>query len=535
MTNSVAEIRDSELLFVIGSNTTEAHPILGMEMKRALRNGAKLIVADPRRIPLAELADIHLQLRPGSDVALLNGLAHVIVTEDLVDWDYVNAHTEDFDKMREAVANCTPEWAESITGVPADDIRTAARWYATTLHAGIYYTLGITEHSHGTDNVYGLANLVLMTGHLGVHAAGLNPLRGQNNVQGANDAGASPVFLPGYDRVSDPVARAHWGQGWGTRIPEKPGLNLNQMMEELADGHLKGVYVMGEDIVVSEADAERIDRGLESCEFIVVQDIFMNETAKRADVILPAACFAEKDGVFTNTDRRVQRVRKAVDPPGSARADWEILCDLARAAGYPMPHYADAAEVYTEMASLAGKFSGISHARIDREGNVQWPCPTTEHPGTPTLHIGQPMRGTAPFHAIHFRPSIEVPDPAYPFVLVTGRTLYHYNASTQTRRSAGAHQRQPEVFVQVHPRDARRNGLTHGERAQVETRRGSISARVQVTDSIRRGCIWMPFHFAEARTNLLTTAAGDPVTGTSEFKSCAARVVAVAHQDTAAK
>ena len=361
MTNSIPEIRETDLMFVIGSNTTEAHPIIAMEMKRAKKNGAKLIVADPRKIWLSEIADLHLQLKPGTDVALLNGMAHVIISEGLVDREFIAQHTEGFESIVDAVRACTPEWASSLTGVPAEDIRTAARWYATTKKAGIYYTLGITEHTHGTDNVYGLANLVAMTGHLGVRAAGMNPLRGQNNVQGANDAGASPVFYPGYQRVSDPEAQKRFEAGWGVPLSPDDGLNLNVMMKEMGGGQIKGMYVMGEDIVISEPNANRVEEAVNNVEFLVVQDIFHNETTRFADVVFPAACFAEKDGVFTNSDRRVQRVRKAVEPPGEARADWEILCDLARAVGYPMPFYQHPREIYAEMVSLTEKFAGISH------------------------------------------------------------------------------------------------------------------------------------------------------------------------------
>ena len=524
MTNSIPEIRDADLLFVIGSNTTEAHPIIAMEMKRAVRRGARLIVADPRKIWLTEVADLHLQLRPGTDVALLTAMAHVIIGEDLVDRAFIEAHTENYESVVEAVADTTPEWAEGLTGIPADDIRTAARWYATTRKAGIYYTLGVTEHTHGTDNVYSLANLVLMTGHLGFRSAGMNPLRGQNNVQGANDAGASPVFYPGYQRVEDPTARTKFEAAWGVPLSPEPGLNLNVMMKALAKGDVKGLFVMGEDIVISEPNCSRVETGLNQAEFLVVQDIFPNETMRYADVVMPAACFAEKDGVFTNSDRRVQRVRKAVEPPGQARPDWEILCELARAAGYPMPHYPSPAEIYDEMAGLAQQFQGLSHARIEAEGGLQWPCPSPDHPGTPTLHAGAPIRGTGLFQAVTFRPSDELPDDEYPLVLSTGRTLYHYNAATQTRRASGAMLKQPGNFVEMHRRDARRLGVGDGERVRVVSRRGAVEASVLVSPRMRRGCVWMPLHFPESMTNRLTNDAGDPVTQTGEYKVCAVRV-----------
>ena len=405
MTNAIDEIRDSEMMFVIGSNTTEAHPIIAMEMKRARQRGAKLVVADPREIWLAEMADIHLQLKPGTDVWLLQAMANVIVTEGLHDQSFVDKHTEGFDAVRDKVASYTPEEAEKITGVPAEDIRTAARWYATTKHAGIYYTLGITEHTHGTDNVYCLANLVLMTGHLGVRAAGMNPLRGQNNVQGANDAGATPIYYPGYQKVTDNAVREKFEAAWKVPLSPNDGLNLNVMMKEMAEGRMKAVYVMGEDIVISEPNVSKVEKGLNQCEFVVCQEIFHNETTRFADVILPGACFAEKDGVFTNSDRRVQRVRKAVDPPGKARPDWEIICDIARAAGYQMPHYPSAKEVFAEYASLTPKIAGISYDRLEENiQGLQWPCPDENHPGTPTLHMDGPLIGTAPFQGVTIVP-----------------------------------------------------------------------------------------------------------------------------------
>ena len=392
MTNAIPEIRDSELMFVIGSNTTEAHPIIAMEMKRARQNGAKLIVADPRKIWMAEIADIHLQLKPGTDVWLLSAMAHVIVTENLHDQAFIDEHTEGFEAVKAKVVEYTPEEAEKVTGVPAEKIREAARMYATTRHAGIYYTLGITEHTHGTDNVYCLANLVLMTGHLGVRSAGMNPLRGQNNVQGANDAGATPVFYPGYQPVTDDAVREKFESAWGVPLSPENGLNLNVMMKEMAEGRIKGIMVMGEDIVISEPNVSKVEKGLNQCEFVVCQEIFHNETTRFADVVLPGACFAEKDGVFTNSDRRIQRIRKVVDPPRNARADWEILCDVARAAGFDMPHYKSAGEVFAEYASLTPKIAGVSHERLEEnvEG-LQWPCPDENHPGTPTLHMDGPM------------------------------------------------------------------------------------------------------------------------------------------------
>lgn len=525
MTNSIDEIRDTDLMFVIGSNTTEAHPIIAMEMKRARQKGAKLIVADPREIWMAEHADLHLQLRPGTDVWLLSAMANVIVTEGLVDQDFIDRHTEGFAAVRERVLNYSPEAAEKITGVPADDIRTAARMYATTKKAGIYYTLGITEHTHGTDNVFCLANLVMMTGHLGVRSAGMNPLRGQNNVQGANDAGATPIYYPGYQPVTDPEVQRKFEQLWGVPLSPHDGLNLNVMMKELAKGKMKGLYVMGEDIVISEPNVSQVELGLNQCEFLICQEIFHNETTRFANVIFPASCFAEKDGVFANSDRRVQRVRKAIDPPGNAREDWKIICEFSRVAGYPMPDYAGPAEIYDEMASVTPKFAGISHERLaDRIEGMQWPCPDKNHPGTPTLHVDGPLNGKAKFTPVDYRPSDELPDNDYPLVMSTGRTLYHYNSATQTRRDPGPAIKQRQNFIEIHRRDAKKLGIVDGESVRVLSRRGEVTAAACISPRVRFGCVWMPMHFAESRANLLTNDAGDSVTGTGEYKVCAVKI-----------
>ena len=526
MTNSISEIRDTEMMFVIGSNTSEAHPIIAMEMKRAVRNGSRLVVADPRAIWMSEIAEKHLQLRPGTDVWLLNAMANVIIEEDLVDHQFIRTSTEHFGEVIEAVRDYTPERAEQITGVPANDIREVARLYATTEKAGIYYTLGITEHTHGTDNVYCLANLVAMTGHLGKRSAGMNPLRGQNNVQGANDAGATPVFYPGYQPVTDDAVREKFEQAWGVPLSPHNGLNLNVMMKQLQAGSIRGLYVMGEDIVISEPNVAKVEQGLnEHCEFLVCQEIFHNVTTGFANVVFPGACFAEKDGVFTNSDRRVQRVRKAVEPPGQAKPDWQILCDFARTSGYPMPDYADTAEVYDEMASLTPKVAGISHARLEQnvEG-LHWPCPDPDHPGTPTLHLDGPLNGKVQFQPVAYRESDELPDCEFPLVLSTGRTLYHYNAGTQTRRDPGPVAKQRQNFIELHRYDARQLAVANGEQVKVVSRRGTVVAEVIVSPRVRPGCTWMPMHFAESRANLLTNDAGDPVTQTGEYKVCAVRV-----------
>ena len=532
MTNSIPEIRDADFLFVTGSNTTEAHPISAMEMKQAVRRGAKLAVSDPRAIPLVQWADWHLQLKPGTDVWLLNAMAHVIVTESLVDEAFIAENTENFEAVAETVRRYPPEKAEEVTGVPAEMIREVARAYASTEKAGIYYTLGITEHTTGTDNVYALSNLVLMTGHLGKRSAGMNPLRGQNNVQGANDAGATPVFYPGYQSWDDPEVRAKFAEAWGVPQPETPGLNLNEMMKKLPDGTIRGMYLLGEDIVISEPNVCRVEEGMNEVEFLVVQDIFFNESCRFADVVLPATCFAEKEGVFTNSDRRVQLVRKAVEAPGEARADWEILLEVMKRAGLEQPDYAHPREIYAEMASLAPKFAGISHQRIEKEGGLQWPVTSPDAPSTEYLHKGGVLRGKGLFQPVEFRPPFEVEDEEFPLVLSTGRTLYHYNAATQTRRSEGLSDKQPEGFVEIHPKYAREHGIHDGQMVWVRTRRSQVKARVMLSRQVRYNSIWMPFHFPEMRTNQLTVDAGDEVTGTGEYKVCAARIEPIAGSKT---
>ena len=531
MTNAIPEIRDTDLMFVTGSNTTEAHPVIAMEMKKALHRGARLIVADPRKTDIARRADLFLQLRPGTDVWLLNAMAHVIVDEGLWDAEYVTGHVDGFEAVAEAVAAYPPEAAEEITGVPAEDIRTAARWYATTRKAGIYYTLGITEHTTGTDNVQALANLVLMTGHLGQRSAGLNPLRGQNNVQGANDSGATPLYLPGYQRVDDAEAHARFAEAWGAEFPTEPGLNLNQIMDAVPEGKIKALYVMGEDPLVSEADCTRLEDGVGGLEFLVVQDLFLNETGKRADVVLPAGSFAEKEGTFTNSDRRVQRVREAVDAPGDAKPDWEILVAVTEACGYALPDYGGPAGIWAEMAALTPKFRGISHERIDREGGLQWPVPEPDSPSTAYLHEGRPMRGRALMSPVAWRAPAEGVDSSFPLVLSTGRLLFHYNAGVMSLREPGLCIKEPDAFIEVHPDDAAELRVGEGDIVSVTTRRGSVRTCARVTARVRPGHVWMPYHWPAVRTNRLTTAAGDPVTQTAEYKVCAVRVERVSPQE----
>lgn len=525
MTNSIGEIRHVQTLFLIGANPTEAHPIVGLEMKKALRRGAKLIVCDPRTTWMAARADIHIQHRPGTDNALVNAMMSHLVEKGLYDKAFVESRCENFEALRENLKTWTPERAAEICGVDADLIRRAAEAYAAGTPSSIFYTLGITEHTCGTENVQNLANLAMLCGQIGKESSGVNPLRGQNNVQGACDMGAIHSILPGYQRVSDATVREKFQKVWGRPLPANVGGRVTDFIEQAGSGVLKGFLVMGEDPILSEPNSTHVVECLKKLEFLVVQEIFLTETAKLADVVLPAACYAEKDGTFTNTERRVQRVRKAVEPPGQARADWQILCDISTRMGYPI-HYNHPGEIFDEAASLAPSIGGINYERIDAVG-LQWPCPTSDHAGTAFLHKDRFTRGKGLFHPIQFRPPAEVPDEMFPFILSTGRTLYHYNIGNMTRKSDSISQRQSENFIEVHNADAVRLGIAPGDMVRVTTRRGSLTVRAHVADKVRPGSLWMPFHFVESNTNELTNDAFDNVTRTGEYKACAARLEAV--------
>jgi len=503
---------------VIGSNTTEAHPVAALRMKEAVRKGATLVVADPRAIWLTKIAKRHLQLRPGTDVWLLNAMLHVILAEGLEDATYVAEHTEGIDEARAAVAAYTPEEAERVTGVPAEAIRATAREYALEPNAAIFYTLGITEHVSGVDNVWALANLVLATGHLGRRATGLYAMRGQNNVQGGVDAGANPHFLPGYHPVESAEHRARFAAAWNSELPETPGYRLDEML----GGAVRALYLVGEDPAQTDPNAHHVEAGLAALDFLVMQDIFLNDTARaHADVVFPAACYAEKDGTFTNTERRVSRVRKAVEPPGEARADWEITDAFARALGADWPAYPTAEAVWDEFADLAPMWNGIRYDRLEENG-IQWPCPDRSHPGTVFLHEGGPERGRGHFQPVAYQPPDELPDEEYPLTLSTGRTLYHYNAASMTRREAGIRDKLDAPFVEINRADA--GGIAESGDVRITTRRGTLVAAARIGERVPPGTIWMALHFVEAKANWLTNDAVDPRTGTGEYKVCAARI-----------
>jgi formate dehydrogenase alpha subunit len=523
MTNPIEDFEKSGCIFIIGSNTTECHPVIGAAIKRAaLHRKTPLIVADPRQIELVELAAIHLRHRGGTDVALVNTMIHVILAEGLEDAEFIAGRTEGFEDLKKAVAPYTPELGEKITGVPAARIAEAARLYAGAEAASIVYSMGITQHTTGTDNVLALANLAMVTGNLGKSGAGVNPLRGQNNVQGACDMGALPNVYPGYQRVDDEAIRAKFESAWGAVLPPKPGLTAVEMIDAAAEGKLKALYVMGENPMLSDPDVGHVEKALRAIDFLVVQDIFLTETAELADVVLPAAGFAEKDGTFTSTERRVQRVRKGVEPPGEARDDWAILCDLSRRLGYPMD-YTDASAIMAEVASVTPSYGGITFERLER-GGIAWPCPTPEHPGTPILHVGKFTRGLGKFHPVEFIPPRELPDGEYPLLLSTGRILQHFHTGTMSRRSAVLGQLVSVGAIEIHPDDAARLGVADSRPVRVSSRRGQIEILAHVTDRVAPGTVFLAFHYREAPANRLTISALDPVAKIPEFKVCAVRV-----------
>jgi formate dehydrogenase alpha subunit len=523
MTNSIDEIKKAGCIFVIGSNTTEAHPVIGLCVKEAvMKNGANLVVADPRRIDLARFARLYIAQKPGTDVALINAMMKVIISEELHDKAFIKERTEDFEKLKSILKDITIEKAEAITTIPAEHIRMAARLYARAETASIIYSMGITQHTTGTDNVLSLANLAMLTGNVGKESAGVNPLRGQNNVQGACDLGALPNVYPGYQSVEDPELQAKFESAWGQKLSGQKGLTVVEMMHAIEEDKVKALYIMGENPALSDPNLNRTRKALEKVDFIVSQDIFLSETAEYADVVLPTVCFAEKDGTFTNTERRVQRVRKAVAPPGHARVDWEIICDVATKMGYPMS-YEGADKIMDEIATVTPIYGGMSFERIDSVG-LQWPCPEKGHPGTKFLHEGTFKRGKGKFHPVEFKAADELPDEEYPFVLTTGRQLYQFHTGTMTRKSPVINQVSPTGYVEIHTEDAAGLGINSGENVEVVTRRGKVTTLARVTGNIEKGWLFMPFHFREGPANMLTNDALDPTAKIPEYKVCAAAI-----------
>ncbi|WDP91003.1 MAG: molybdopterin-dependent oxidoreductase [Desulfobacter sp.] len=525
MTNSFGEFSRARMFFVIGSNMTEAHPVASTFVKNAVQNGAALIVADPRRHKLAEFADIHLGLKVGSDIALLNGLMHVLIKENLYDRDFVENHTEDFDKLAAVVETYPPERAADITGIDAAAIVETARRLASVKPVMVCYTLGITEHTCGRNNVVSVANLQMLLGNMGAECGGVNPLRGQNNVQGACDMGALPNVFPGYQAVVDPAAREKFEKFWNVdHLPDQNGLMIPHMMEGLEKRKVRAFWIFGENLANTEPDITKVEKELGSAEFLICQDIFFNETTRFADVVFPAAAWSENDGTFTNSERRVSRVRTASPPPGEARPNWWIFREIAKRFGQEWESESGQDIWDNEISQLAPALGGIKYHRIEEDG-LQWPCPSMDHPGTGFLHgKGSFTRGRGQFLPAEWTPPAEVPCEAFPYVLSTGRRLYHYHTRTQTGRCSGLNDLLGEETADISPVDAGRLGIAQGEYIRVSSRRGQVRVRAKVTEEVPEGMVWMAFHFRENNANWLANPAFDPITLTAEYKACAVNI-----------
>ncbi|MBI5878670.1 MAG: formate dehydrogenase subunit alpha [Chloroflexi bacterium] len=530
MSNTAAECALSDVIIVTGSNTAESHPIIALQLKEAVRkHGAKLIVADPRRVEMVDFAELWLPQRPGTDVPLYSAMANVIIREGLVNERFIAERTEGFDAFAKAIEGFTPDFAASICAVPAADIIRAARMYATAKNASIFWALGIPEHTHGTDNALSLVHLALLTGHIGRPGTGLNPLRGQNNVQGASDAGAMPWHFPGYQAVEDPQSVAKFAARWGAAPPPRRGLTTTEIVTAAGDGRVKAMFIMGENPLMSEPNLHHAEQCLSKLDFLVVQDLFINETGALADVFLPSTSAIEKDGTFTNTDRRVQRVRQVIAPRGQARPDWQIVCDLAQRIETKLGvsrsaywQYQSPAEVLREMGELVPAYAGVTYERLER-GSLQWPVPDTEHAGTPFLFEKTFPRGRGKFFPLIYHPAAESASPEYPFLLTTGRVLFQWHGGTITRHSQ-VDTASPEAFVEINPEDAAHLSIEHGEWVRVTSRRGAIELRAHVTNKAVKGVVFIPFHYAEAPANDLTNDAVDPLAKIPEYKVSAVRI-----------
>jgi formate dehydrogenase alpha subunit len=539
MTNSIGEIGNAACILAIGTNTTDDHPVIGLEMIRAARNEGKLIVINPKEIDLCRYASLWLQHNPGTDVALLMGMMRIVVDEGLHDRAFIEARCENFDEFKKSLQDFDLDFVEQVTRVPRDKIVEAARMFATNRPASIVYSMGITQHSHGTDNVIATANLAMLTGNMGKPSSGVNPLRGQNNVQGACDMGALPNVYPGYQAVSDaairekfetawgcslpPSLKEKFGIAWSCSLPASPGLTLVEMINAAHRKEIKALYLVGENPALSDPDVQHVLEALARLDFFVVQDIFLSETARLAHVVLPATSFAEKDGTFTNTERRVQRVRKVVEPPGDSRPDWWIICQVAQRLGAKGFDYDHPSDIMEEIRKLTPSYGGISYERLE-QGGLQWPCPVDDHPGTPILHINTCVRGKGRFIPLKYIPPGEMPSADYPLVLTTGRSLYHYHTGTMTRRVSGLNVMEPEGAVEINPQDASRLNIAHGDKVRVTSRRGEVITKAKVTETLRPGVVFMTFHFAESAANILTNPKLDPVSKIPEFKVAAVKV-----------
>lgn len=523
MTNSIEDIGQASCLLIIGSNTSATHPVIGTRVRQAVLNGAKLIVANPGKIPLTRYANVHLQQRPGTDLALLMGMAKIIVDAGLENQEFIAGRCENFEAFKESLAQYNLEFVSETTGVSGHLLMRAAHLYATRKPAAILYAMGITQHSHGTDNVLAVANLAMLTGNVGLPGAGVNPLRGQNNVQGACDMGGLPNVYPGYQPVINEEVRKKFESAWQTDLPGEVGLSSPQMLEGIRDGSIKAMYIVGENPALSEPDLHRLRNTLKRLEFLVVQDIFPSETTAYAHVVLPAAASPEKAGSFTNTERRVQWFDRVVSPPGAARPDWWIMAEVAKRLGASGFDYANEEEILAEINRLTPSYAGITPQRA-RTGLLHWPCPTPEHPGTRILHTERFSRGLGHFEPISYKGPAELPDEEYPFFLTTARSLFQYHTGTMSRKAEGLSRILGEERVEIHPADAKSLGISEGDLVRVISRRGEVTVRARLVDSYPMGTVAMDFHFAEGPVNVLTNPVHDPVARIPEYKACAVRI-----------
>ncbi len=522
MTNSIAEIEDAACIFITGSNTSACHPLIARRVFKAKEKGAKLIVADPRNIQLSHFADVAVTQRLGSDVAMLNGMMHIILKNDWHDKSYVEERCEEFDAFKAVVETYTPEKVEPITGIAQGDLEKMAELYATHSPASILYAMGITQHTTGVDNVKSICNLAMLCGNVGVKSGGVNPLRGQNNVQGACDMGGLPNVFPAYQPVTVEANNEKFAAAWGKVLPDKIGYTITDMVQAMTDGKLKALVVVGENPMLSDPDQNHLEKALDNLELLVCQDIYLTETAVKADVVFAGASVAEKDGTFTNTERRCMRIHKAIEPVGNALSDWEITSKLSTAMGYEMK-YADPEAIFKEIATVTPSYAGMTYERLGLNG-LQWPCPNTDHPGTQFLHAAQFTRGKGLFHTIEYLDPAEMPDDEYPYFLTTGRMFAHYHTGTMTRASEHLDTEQKTGYVEIHPEDAVKLAVKDGEAVKLATRRGEIEVPARISNKVKPGLLFVPFHFAENSANVLTNSAFDPAAKIPEYKVCAVKI-----------
>jgi formate dehydrogenase alpha subunit len=522
MTNSIEEIEDAACIFITGSNTSACHPLIARRVYRAKEKGAKIVVADPRTIQLSRFADVAVTQRLGSDVAMLNGMMHIIIKNGWHDKTYIEDRTEEFDAFKAAVENYTPDKVEAITEIAQADLEKMAELYATNSPASILYAMGITQHTTGVDNVKSICNLAMLCGNVGVKSGGVNPLRGQNNVQGACDMGGLPNVFPAYQPVTVEANTEKFNAAWGKTLSDKIGYTITDMIQAMIDGKLKALYVVGENPKLSDPDQNHLDKALDKLDILICQDIYLTETAEISDVVLPGVSVAEKDGTYTNTERRCMKVNKAIEPIGNALQDWEITSRLATAMGYEMK-YENPEEIFKEITTLTPSYGGMTYERLGLDG-LQWPCPNAEHPGTQFLHKDQFTRGKGLFHAIEYLDPAEMPDDEYPFFMTTGRMFVHYHTGTMTRNSPRLDDEQKTGYVEINPKDAKTLDVKDGDTVKLTTRRGEIEAPTRVSNNVKPGLVFVPFHFAENPANVLTNSAFDPIAKIPEYKVCAVKI-----------